>query len=109
LHRLAEDTVRPLPHRMSSRCARVSDGKGEVALEVLISNTRRNARSLRVCYMRYSNHLCPEVFVAHRNSRLNVHGRRLVVRRVREEGWVVAQVAKKCRYALWVSEYLGVQ
>jgi transposase len=35
-----------------------------------------------------------EVFMAHRNARLNVHGRRLVVQRVREEGWAVAHVAK---------------
>ena len=35
-----------------------------------------------------------EVFVAHRNARLTVHGRRLIVQRVREEGWPVAHVAK---------------
>ncbi len=35
-----------------------------------------------------------EVFVAHRNARLNVHGRRLIVQRVREEGWAVAHVAQ---------------
>lgn len=32
--------------------------------------------------------------MAHRNARLNVHGRRLIVRRVREEGWAVAHAAK---------------
>jgi transposase InsO family protein len=35
-----------------------------------------------------------EVFVAHRNARLTVHGRRLVVHRVRELGMPVAHVAK---------------
>ena len=35
-----------------------------------------------------------EVFMAHRNARLTVHGRRLIVQRVREEGWPVAHVAK---------------
>lgn len=32
--------------------------------------------------------------MAHGNARLNVHGRRLIVRRVREEGWAVAHAAK---------------
>jgi transposase InsO family protein len=35
-----------------------------------------------------------EVFVAHRNARLTVHGRRLIVHRVRELGMPVAHVAK---------------
>ena len=32
--------------------------------------------------------------MAHRNARLNVFGRRLIVQRVREEGWAVAHAAK---------------
>lgn len=32
--------------------------------------------------------------MAHRNARLTLHGRRLIVQRVREEGWPVAHVAK---------------
>lgn len=36
----------------------------------------------------------PEVFMGHRNARLTVHGRRLLVRRVRELGMPVAHVAK---------------
>jgi len=32
--------------------------------------------------------------MGHRNARLNVHGRRLIVQRVRFEGWPVAHVAK---------------
>ena len=36
----------------------------------------------------------PEVFVFHRNARLTVHGRRLLVDRVRVEGQAVAHVAK---------------
>ena len=32
--------------------------------------------------------------MAHRNARLTVHGRRLLVQRVREEGQAVAHVAK---------------
>lgn len=32
--------------------------------------------------------------MAHRNARLTVHGRRLIVQRVREEGWAVAHAAK---------------
>jgi transposase InsO family protein len=36
----------------------------------------------------------PEVFVSHRNARLTLHGRRLLVHRVREEGAPVAHVAK---------------
>jgi transposase InsO family protein len=35
-----------------------------------------------------------EVFMVHRNARLTVHGRRLIVERVREQGWPVAHVAK---------------
>ena len=35
-----------------------------------------------------------EVFVSHRNARLTVHGRRLLVQRVRDEGQAVAHVAK---------------
>jgi transposase InsO family protein len=35
-----------------------------------------------------------EVFMAHRNGRLNVFGRRLLVQRVRVEGWPVAHAAK---------------
>ncbi len=40
------------------------------------------------------SHTHKEVFMAHRNARLTVHGRRLIVQRVREEGWAVAHVAK---------------
>jgi transposase InsO family protein len=36
----------------------------------------------------------PEVFVSHRNARLTVHGRRLLVQRVREKGMPVAHVAR---------------
>lgn len=36
----------------------------------------------------------PEVFVGHRNARLTVHGRRLLVWRVRDQGMPVAHVAK---------------
>ena len=32
--------------------------------------------------------------MAHRNARLTVHGRQLLVERVRNEGWEVAHVAK---------------
>ena len=32
--------------------------------------------------------------MAHRNARLTVHGRRLIIQRVRDEGWPVAHVAK---------------
>lgn len=32
--------------------------------------------------------------MAHRNARLTVHGRRLIIQRVHEEGWPVAHVAK---------------
>jgi transposase InsO family protein len=35
-----------------------------------------------------------EVFMAHRNARLTPRGRRLIVQRVRGEGWPVAHVAK---------------
>ncbi len=35
-----------------------------------------------------------EVFMSHRNARLTVHGRRLLVERVREWGWPVAHAAK---------------
>jgi transposase InsO family protein len=37
---------------------------------------------------------CPEVFVSHRNARLNVRGRQLLVERVCEQGWAVAHAAK---------------
>jgi transposase InsO family protein len=37
---------------------------------------------------------CSEVLVSHRNARLTLHGRRLLVQRVREEGWAVAHAAK---------------
>ena len=36
----------------------------------------------------------PKVFMSHRNARLNVHGRRLLVHRVRVLGWAVAHAAK---------------
>lgn len=36
----------------------------------------------------------PEVLVVHANARLNVHGRRLLVDRVRRQGWPVAHAAK---------------
>src|SRR5258706_8748842 len=36
----------------------------------------------------------PEVFVSHRNARLTVHGRRLLVHRVRAQGMPVAHVAR---------------
>src|SRR4029079_1500152 len=36
----------------------------------------------------------PEVFMAHRNARLTVHGRRLLVERIRGQGQAVAHVAK---------------
>lgn len=48
--------------------------------------------------------------MAHRNARLNVYGRRLIVQRVREEGWPVAHVAKamgvsrQCVHR-WVARY----
>lgn len=48
--------------------------------------------------------------MAHRNARLTVHGRRLIVRRVREEGWPVAHVAKamgisrQCAHR-WLARY----
>jgi transposase InsO family protein len=51
-----------------------------------------------------------EVFMAHRNARLNVHGRRLIVQRVRGEGWAVAHVAKamgisrQCAHR-WLARY----
>lgn len=32
--------------------------------------------------------------MAHRNARLTPHGRRLIVQRVRQDGWPVAHVAK---------------
>jgi transposase InsO family protein len=41
-----------------------------------------------------SRHHNPEVFVVHRNARLTVHGRRLLVDRVRRQGLPVAHVAK---------------
>lgn len=52
----------------------------------------------------------PEVFVSHRNARLTEHGRRLIVRRVREQGLPVAQVAKamgvsrQCAHR-WLNRY----
>lgn len=36
----------------------------------------------------------PEVLVSHRNARLNLRGRQLLVQRVRQEGWAVAHAAK---------------
>ncbi len=36
----------------------------------------------------------PEVLVSHANARLTVHGRRLLVDRVRQQGWAVAHAAK---------------
>jgi len=36
----------------------------------------------------------PEVLVSHANARLNVHGRLLLVDRVRRQGWAVAHAAK---------------
>lgn len=36
----------------------------------------------------------PEVLVPHANARLNAHGRRLLVERVRRQGWAVAHAAK---------------
>ena len=36
----------------------------------------------------------PEVLVSHANARLNVRGRRLLVDRVRRQGWAVAHAAK---------------
>lgn len=41
-----------------------------------------------------SHYQIPEVLVSHRNARLTVHGRLLLVQRVREEGWAVAHAAK---------------
>lgn len=35
-----------------------------------------------------------EALVAHRNARLTVHGRALLVQRVIEEGWAAARVAE---------------
>jgi transposase InsO family protein len=52
----------------------------------------------------------PEVFVSHRNARLTVHGRRLIVRRVRDDGMPVAHVAKamgvsrQCAHR-WLNRY----
>jgi ABC-type polar amino acid transport system ATPase subunit/transposase len=51
-----------------------------------------------------------EAFVAHRNARLNVNGRRLLVQRVRHEGWKVAHVAaamgisRQCAHR-WVKRF----
>jgi transposase InsO family protein len=51
-----------------------------------------------------------EVFMAHRNARLTPHGRRLLVRRVRDEGMPVAHAAKamgvsrKCGH-YWLARY----
>ena len=36
----------------------------------------------------------PEVLVSHRNARLNVRGRELLVERVCGQGWAVAHAAK---------------
>ena len=36
----------------------------------------------------------PEVLVSHRNARLNFHGRKLLVHRVRYQHWPVAHAAK---------------
>ena len=36
----------------------------------------------------------PEVLVSHRNARLNLHGRLLLVDRIRRQGWAVAHAAK---------------
>jgi transposase len=53
---------------------------------------------------------CLEVLVAHRNARLTVYGRRLLVHRVRIEGRPVAHVAKElgvsrqCAHR-WVARY----
>ena len=46
----------------------------------------------------------------HRNARLNFHGRRLLVQRVREEGWAIAHAAKaqgvsrRCAHR-WIGRY----
>jgi len=51
-----------------------------------------------------------EVFMGHRNARLTVHGRRLLVQRVRQEGWPVAHAAKamgvsrQCAHR-WLARY----
>jgi len=51
-----------------------------------------------------------EVFVSHRNARLTVHGRRLLVQRVRSWGWPVAHTAKsmgvsrQCAHR-WLARY----
>ncbi len=48
--------------------------------------------------------------MAHGNARLNVHGRRLIVQRVLEEGWAVAHVAqamgisRRCAHR-WLTRY----
>lgn len=52
----------------------------------------------------------PEVFVSHRNARLNFHGRLLLVERIDEQGWQVAHAAKaqgvsrQCA-SRWVNRY----
>lgn len=52
----------------------------------------------------------PEVLVSHANARLNVHARRLLVDRVRHQGWAVAHAAKamgisrQCAHR-WVSRF----
>src|SRR3954452_7174291 len=52
----------------------------------------------------------PEVLVSHRNARLNVRGRLLLVKRIRVEGWAVAHAAKaqgvsrQCAHR-WVARY----
>ena len=43
----------------------------------------------------------PKVFMTHRNARLTVHGRRLIVQRVRIEGWAVAHAAKAMGISRW--------
>ena len=52
----------------------------------------------------------PEVFMGHANARLNVFGRRLIVQRVRVEGWPVAHaaramgVSRQCAHR-WVARF----
>src|SRR4051794_31658459 len=52
----------------------------------------------------------PEVLVSHRNARLNVRGRLLLVQRIRVQGWAVAHAAKaqgvsrQCAHR-WVARY----
>jgi transposase len=54
--------------------------------------------------------LHPEFFVLHRNVRLNLHGRRLLVQRVRVLGRPVAHVAKELGISrpcaqMWVNRF----